>query len=515
MLDGMKDAELARVANGYLRLMRAPEANRLESRAGGVFGFAAGSLVVALVVYGALWLLHARHAGGVAMESEHRLVALPLVPISPKPVVGLLRFRGNPTHTYYGRGPLPENPRLLWRFPGHPMCSESWVGNDPKIWCGTGWTGQPAVWVRPDGISEVIVGAFDRAVHFLDLDTGRRTRPDFVTGDIIKGSVTIDPDGDPLIYFGSRDNKLRIVALDRGRPVELWKLDADFVPGIWNNDWDGNPLVLNDMLYEGGENGYLFAFRLHLDYGPGGRVRVRPELLAALKGWNEELLEKVGDRNASIESSVAAFGKRLYFTNSAGRVVGVDTSQIDSGRAPVVFDFWMGDDIDASVVIDETGMLYVAAELERYLPRSDEVGQLVKLDPYTTGDPVVWSLGFPPALGDWKGGIWSTPALDDEALYLTTNSGMLAIVDRRTGEILFTDDLGPHAWSSPALVDDQLIVATCKGQIRDYNVEDPRRPILKWTVTIPSGACIESTPAIWDGRIVVGARDGYLYAFGD
>jgi len=65
------------------------------------------------------------------------------------------------------------------------------------------------------------------------------------------------------------------------------------------------------------------------------------------------------------------------------------------------------------------------------------------------------------------------------------------------------------------LIDENLIVTTCKGEIRNYSVEDPTQPVLQWTTKIPSEACIESTPAVWNGRIVVGARDGYIYAFGD
>ena len=34
----------------------------------------------------------------------------------------------------------------------------------------------------------------------------------------------------------------------------------------------------------------------------------------------------------------------------------------------------MGDDVDATIVIDDEGFLYVAAEYERYTARSREVG---------------------------------------------------------------------------------------------------------------------------------------------
>ena len=36
-------------------------------------------------------------------------------------VEGLLTFRGNPTRTYYGEGPVPDSPEVLWRFPDHPV----------------------------------------------------------------------------------------------------------------------------------------------------------------------------------------------------------------------------------------------------------------------------------------------------------------------------------------------------------------------------------------------------------
>jgi outer membrane protein assembly factor BamB len=431
-------------------------------------------------------------------------------------VPGLLQFRGNPTRTYYGEGPLPDNPRVLWRFPDEPMCAESPVAGKPVTWCGTGWTGQPVVWERPDGITEIIFGAYDKKVHFLDGRTGRRTRPDFTTGDIIKGSVSLDPDGDPLLYFGSRDSRLRVVALDRPRPTQLWSLSADFVPGIWNNDWDGNPVVLDDVLLQGGENGYFFAIALNRDYDARGLVQVRPEMLVAMRGWTAELLRQVGDQNASIEGSVAVFDQRAYFANSAGRVVGLDLRHLRQGRAPVVFDFWLGDDIDASLVVDEHGMLYAAVELERFLPRSDEVGQLVKLNPYRPEDPIVWSLSAPPSLeGDFKGGIWSTPALAFGVLYVTTHGGQLLAVNAESGVVGFVDEVGPHAWSSPVVVGQSLLVATCRGELRRYDLSDPLRPRPEWSFRLRSEACIESTPAVWKGRIYVGARDGYFYAIGD
>ena len=134
-------------------------------------------------------------------------------------VPGLLTFRGNPTRTYYGNGPVPD--RAAGRSghirPRARRCAASpTTATAITTWCGTGWTGQPAVFER-DGRTWVVFGAYDQAVHFVDGDTGERHPPDFPTGDIIKGSVTIDPDGFPLVYTGSRDDYYRVIAIDRTR----------------------------------------------------------------------------------------------------------------------------------------------------------------------------------------------------------------------------------------------------------------------------------------------------------
>ena len=427
---------------------------------------------------------------------------------------GLTMFRGNPTRTFYGTGPLSPSPSQVWRYPGSPMCATSFTGGEPKVWCGMGWTGQPVVWERPDGVTEVIFGAYDRAVHFVDGATGLDLRTQFGTGDIIKGSVTLDPDGYPLIYFGSRDNKLRIVALDRDQPEQMWSLDAGAVDGIWNNDWDSNPVVVDDILYEGGENGWFFAFRLNREYLDNGLVSVDPELLLAMPGYDSDLLQKSG-RNVSIESSVLVYEQRVYFANSGGRIVGLDVSDIRNGNAPTVFDYYAGGDIDATLVTDSEGMLYVSIEHEPSqmnsieLSRNTEVGQLVKLDPYTAGDPRLWGIDL--TAGSADSGLWSTPALHQGLLYVNTHLGQLIVVDAETGDIVWSDEVGWHSWSSPVVIDDTLVVATCSGELRGYSLSDPRSPEQVWTLDL--GACVEATPAVWEGTIYLGSRDGYIRAF--
>lgn len=432
---------------------------------------------------------------------------------------GLTTFRGNASRSYYGQGPLPTDPEILWRYPeSGGLCSSSSDEHGTRTWCGTGWTGQPNVVVHDNGKVEVRFGAYDSRYHFLNGRTGKPMRPDLVTGDLAKGSATSDPDGYPLYYAGSRDNHLRVVALDRGKPTVLWSLDADTsVPNpVWNNDWDGAPLIVGDYMLEGGENSWFYVVKLNRGYGPKGRVRVDPEVVMAVPGFDDQLFADVGDEEVSIENSVAFRDGIAYFANSGGLVQGWDISDILAGGTDYerVFRFWNGDDTDASIVIDEEGYLYVARERERFNERDDEVGELMKLDPRKKKKPVVWSVPVRETGGDGLGGLWSTPALYNGTVYVMTNAGGLLAVSQETGKVYYRLDLPGPTWMSPVPIDNQLLVGDCSGYLRNYDISKPRKkPKQLWKVKLDG--CEESTPAVWDGMIWVGSRGGGFYAIGD
>lgn len=432
-------------------------------------------------------------------------------------VEGLLTFRGNPTRSFYGTGPAPAAPEVLWSVPeGGGFCGESSVGGASKTWCGTGWTGQPSVW-EDDGTTWVGFGAYDKNIHFLDGDDGSDLIGAFDIGDIVKGSVTRDPDGFPLLYSGSRAD-FHVIATDRpsGAAESLWSMAADEVsPTKWNDDWDSSPLVIDDHLFQGGENGQFYIVKLNRAMGDDGLVTVAPEVVFNAPAWDEELLADLagsGSRvnDVSVENSLAISGDTLYFANSGGLVQGWDISGVANGEDPIrTFRFWAGDDIDASIVIDEEGMLYVAQEVERASSseRNLEVGQLVKLDPSNPDDPIVWSVAD-------DRGMWATPAIAGGVVYAPTDSGRIVGVDRESGEILWEKDLPGPTWSSPAIVDDVWIQGDCNGALHGFDVSDSRvEPPELWSVQLEG--CVESTPAVWDGRIYVGARGGKFYAIGD
>jgi putative pyrroloquinoline-quinone binding quinoprotein len=450
---------------------------------------------------------------------------------------GLTTFRGNAARTWYGEGPVPGDPTVRWRSPldGSKMCSlsaEGGPGSPVKEWCGTGWTGQPNVVALSDGSMMVREGAYDGHYHFLSASDGSALTPDLVTQDLAKGSATSDPDGYPLYYAGSRDNLFRVVAMDRSEPTVLYDIDSHdttLAPHpMWNDDWDGAALVIDDVLIEGSENGYLYLVPLHRGYDPRGLVTIAPAQPIVIPAFDEELLSAVaqpGEVNAdgldtrydvSIESSVAYRDGVVYVANSGGLITGWDISDVLQGGRDVhrVFRFWTGDDTDATIAIDDEGYLYLASEYQRFDDTSRALGQLMKLDPRQPSDPVVWSI---PALEigfEGAGGSWSTPALSDGVAYFTTAAGRVLAVDRETGAVLWERQIGSPSIASPVVVDGTLLQGDCSGHLYAWDVSDPNaQPTLRWNLDL--GDCIESTPAVWHGWLYVGTREGYIYGIAD
>jgi hypothetical protein len=448
---------------------------------------------------------------------------------------GLIMFRGNASRTYYGEGPVPTNPQILWEF--GPMSGSSTDGANTSNWTGTGWTGQPCVFEK-DGKTWVVFGAYDYKIHFLDAATGEELLPPFKGGDIFKGSVVADPDGYPLIYMGCRDNKWRIIAIDGDEPTELFNLDADELPRqIWNDDWDSSAVIRNDYAFEGGENGHFYILKLNRGYDAGGKVTVAPEIVLDYAAWTQTLVDKNGSKDVGVENSPCLVGDTVYFSNSGGLIQGLDVSatleELPADEAPPtgedaypkVFHYWTGGDTDATIVADEEGYLYVCQHSDNDYGRSSaskarqaEVGQIMKIDPRKSGEgenPLVWSQEVTKQSGG-NSGVWATPCIYKDMVYVPTHGGALLGLDRATGEIVWQKTLTEHAWASCVVVDGTLIVGDTYGVLHAWDVSNTRiDPPVVWELKVPSGSALESTPAIWKGNIFLGCRDGYFYCFGD
>jgi outer membrane protein assembly factor BamB len=136
---------------------------------------------------------------------------------------------------------------------------------------------------------------------------------------------------------------------------------------------------------------------------------------------------------------------------------------------------------------------------------------MVKLDPHLPDNPIVWSQHDDAVE---KAGVFSTAGLVGDLVIYTTYSGRAVGLDRATGALRWEKRMTAPLMGSPVVVDGVWLQGDCAGTLHAFDVHDTAvDPPELWQV--PLGSCIESTPAVWKGRIYVGTRGGFVYAIGD
>jgi len=332
---------------------------------------------------------------------------------------------------------------------------------------------------------------------------------------------------------------VRCVDFETGE--ELWRLTAPPSRG-YSRDADSSPIMIGDTLYVAIETGHVYAVDPTQTEERGGHRW--PKILA------ERLL--IGDERAAshggnrvLESSPSVIGDTIYLASGAGHVYGLDKSDLS-----VVWDYWIGSDIDGSPVTTSDGHILQSVE-KQYIPGK---GGVLKLDPRKPADEaLVWF--FPTGnrtFADWQGGVIgsvsvndaygsdrSRPALAaftaiDGNLYVVsqdetegTVSGPQGQAGLPTPKLVFADDVGGGI-STPIMVDDYIIQGGYGARMNVYRIDYQAeggvplkdRAGNQWSVGVekvasfPAGS-FESTPIVWQGRIYVGSRDGSFYCLGD
>src|SRR5690606_3237470 len=248
--------------------------------------------------------------GGGELDSDFPEWTLGEDSASPNTV---LMFRGNPTHTFHGTGPLPDRPRLPWKRKLGEFRGRKADGTE-QHWVGTGWSGQPVRWGK-----RVYVGAVDTSFYCFHADTGEPIWT-FKGGRMFKGSCCFYKG---RLYMGNVDNFVR--CLDGKTGKELWKYDT-------RRDCDSSPCVAGGRLYIGGEDGKLKCFD--------------PE--TGSLHWMLALGEGNGAPPGSggMESSPAVADGEVYIGHYDGYLLCADAATgAEKWRAP------MGGDCDVSPVV--------------------------------------------------------------------------------------------------------------------------------------------------------------------
>ena len=107
--------------------------------------------------------------------------------------------------------------------------------------------------------------------------------------------------------------------------------------------------------------------------------------------------------------------------------------------------------------------------------------------------------------------IKSSPVIADGIVYVTTVGGEIYALDLETGKEIWTFDTNCSISSTPT-VDKNIIIFGTEAPGKIYAL-DAYTGLLRWLFELPESVGVRSSPAITEGRVLIGSSDGYLRCF--
>lgn len=445
---------------------------------------------------------------------------------------GVITFRGNNfrENASYGTAALAEKDfEIIWK---NRIGS---IDSGYAVWSGVGWNGQPVMvrwsdemrqmmnikeeYKSDSELVEVIYGALDGNIYFLDARTGEYTREPIELGYPIKGSVSIDPRGYPLLYVGQGISKANGHTGSIGWRVynllnqeHMYLLNGhDELRFRTHGSFDGVCLLdaETDTIVEGGENGIFYTIKLNTLFDPAApSISIDP--VVTLYRYESAISDELG-----FENSVAAYGQYAYLVDNSGLM-----SCFDLNTMTPVWLFDVGDDTDASIALEPQSdgliALYTANEVDKQ--GSSGLSTIRKLDALSGEE--LWNFSVEcRSDGDNGGGAFASPALGknqlSDLIYFnicrTSGGGTLYAFDKQSGAIVWQQSTQRYSWSSPVIVYNEagegvVVLGNSGGMIRMY---DGRTGEQLSEIEIDGN--MEGSPAVFDDMLVIGTRDCNIY----
>ncbi len=412
---------------------------------------------------------------------------------------------------------------------------------DGYQWCGSGWTGQPIIVKWPEktrknitamydaarekkDLVEVIYATLDGHVYFYDLDNGEYTRDPLNLGFTFKGAGALDPRGYPILYLGGGIDGVNGVSrafivnlIDDSVVMEFGRSDR-FAYRAWFA-YDSSPLVCaeTDQLIYPGEDGVLYIIHLNTNYNEDtGELTIDPDSMVK---WRYKGVRTGSKYWIGVESSAAIINNYIYLADNGGNLMCLDLNTLEL--------VWVQDTLDdtnCSPVVDvEDGHPYIYISTSfHYGWRSTYTAEIPiwKIDA-ETGE-IIWRTDYKCfTVKDVSGGVQGTIAVGKNELSdlifvpiartPSAGSGILAALDKKTGEMVWELETGAYSWSSPVDFYTQsgkgyIAFTNCGGNI--YLIDGKTGERLNY---MSLGSNTEASPAMYGDRVVVGTRGQKTY----
>ncbi len=446
-------------------------------------------------------------------------------------------FLGNEQRNYYGNE-APDTLRIIWKhYLGKGKTTISKNIKD-QIWAGAGWTGQPLLYKENDSLY-LIQGSCDHHLKKINASNGHLIWQ-YQFDDVVKGTGTIwhnvkaeNKFHELIVFQGSRlgfDKNLNSKHVPSFRAIslidgsELWRLDVKKTKS-YSRDVDGSCLIIEDTLYIGLENGLLTAIDPDPNHVQLIDSMIQPPIIHEHKLYTKEDVFN-HKNNLVTESSPSKLGNHLFIASGSGHIYGYNIK-----KDTIDWEFHIGSDIDGSAIITNDSCVIATIEKQFIIGK----GGVFKFNPRKQGrESVDWFFPVEDTdTGSWEGGVIGTAAVSDyynkdlKLAAFVSVKGNLFLINHKLIDQEVTN-LGPNkknhypspllldkqyigpSISTPLLIKDKLIVAGYQG-LKLFKIKKDQ------TLTLLASykAEFEATPFVFDQKIYLASRDGYLYCFGN
>ncbi len=349
-----------------------------------------------------------------------------------------LWFRGNASLSGYTKTKLPENPVLLWSYKSEARTASSpVVSNGTAYWCdkrgkiyGVDISGkavfeydlQTAVEATPMiSDSTLYIGRIDGFMSAISLSR-KDTVWNFETmGQVSASPNSVDFEGEKAIVFGSYDNYLYSINSKTGKEISRF------------------------------ESGYYIngAVALWKEYVVFGGCDSRIRIINTKTGITTDSLEV----DTYIPASPAISDDYCYIADHSGNVYELllKDGKIAYSKKMVTSTDENSTFVSVPAVSDK--MLFILSD-DRNLYAIDRKDGSVKWKFLQKGDS-----------GE------SSPVICNDKVIVCTKTGIVSILEAKTGKLIWEYDTGEQITASPAIIKDHFYILTAKGTLFCFGKE--------------------------------------------